>query len=269
VHGLLDLAFEQKAGKTLAWVQRQKAPLKVLRPFYPEGLSPCHLYILNTTGGVLEGDQLELDLYLNEDSEVVAVSPTATKIHPMPSGEARQKARFTLKKGATLEYFPEPLLPFSDSAFAQNTAFFLEEGATLFWAEILGSGRLERGESFLYRLYENEMRISDRKGLIAQERFRLIPKGVPVKGVGVMEGYSHLGSLYVICASEYHQVLLDGFRSIQLPGLFFGVTLLSRRGLMVRALAHETPLLQDFFVRLWALFRKNVTGRPLPPLRRY
>jgi len=269
VHGLLDVSFEKKGEKTFARVLRQKTPLKVLKPFYPEGQSPCHLYLLNTTAGVLEGDHLEVALHLGEDAEIVLLSPTATKIHHMLSGQARQEIRVTLKRGAVLEYFPEPLLPFSGSAFTQETEVFLEEGATLFWTEILGPGRLEHGESFLYRLYGNEMRISDREGLIAQECFRLMPKDKPLHELGVMEGYSHLGSLYVICADKYHAVLLEAFRSIQMPGLFFGATLLSRRGLMVRALAYETPLLQIFLAQLWAVFRKNVTGRALPPLRKY
>ncbi|MFQ5780660.1 MAG: urease accessory protein UreD [Nitrospiria bacterium] len=269
MHGLLDVRFERKGERTIAREVRQRAPLKVLRSLYPEGDSPSHLYILNASGGVLAGDRMEVSLHLEERAEVVVTMPAAARIHPMPSGDARQKLRFYLGRGSVLEYIPEPLLPFSGAAFLQEIEIFLEEWATLFWTDILGPGRFARGESFAYRLYENRMKISDRAGLVSQESFRLIPREAPINILGVMEGYSHMGSLYLFCADDALEGLLDAFRSIEVPGLYWGATLLSRRGLVVRVLAHDTPTLQDFFIRLWACFRREVMGRSLPPVRRY
>ena len=113
------------------------------------------------------------------------------------------------------------------------------------------------------------MDICDDEGFISHEYLRIRPSITPVHHPGVMEHYTHLGSLYVCCGTDHLKALLAAFQSIQTSGLYWGVSLLPRRGLFVRALAHETPLLQDFFMKLWALFRKRVLGRALPPVRRY
>lgn len=269
MHGRLDLRFERKGEKTIARAIHQSVPLKVIKAFYPEGDSPAHLYILNTTGGILEGDRMDIKLHLENKAHVLVIMPSATKVHPTPNGDARQRLSFRLESDAVLEYLPEPLLPFSGAVFFQETDVFLEDRATLFWGDILGPGRKAKGELFAFRLYENKMTITDRKGFIARECFRLEPSIASINGLGVMEGYSHMGSLYMLCDDQYIEDLLHTFRKIKMEGLYWGVSLLSRRGLVVRVLSNETPALQDFFMKLWALFRKIVLGRLLPPVRRY
>ncbi|VAX28515.1 hypothetical protein MNBD_NITROSPIRAE01-125 [hydrothermal vent metagenome] len=269
MHGRLEVQFERRGDKTLARILRQAAPLKVLKAFYPEDESIAHLYILNSTGGILQGDRMEIKIHLAANAEAVVLMPAATKIHPCPSGDARQTMRFRLDAGAVLEYLPEPLLPFSEAVFFQETDIFLEAGASLFFGDILGPGRLAKGESFAYRLFENRMKIRDVKGLIVQESFQINPAIRAVNGLGVMADKSHLGSLYVICPDNKIEALLKAFRGVEQNPVDWGTSLLSRRGLFVRALAFETPLLQALFSKLWGIFREIVLGRSLPPVRRY
>jgi urease accessory protein UreH len=84
-----------------------------------------------------------------------------------------------------------------------------------------------------------------------------------------MEGFSHLGTLYLFCPEPARKALLSAFRAMENQDLFWGVTLLSRGGLAVRALGPDTPALHGFFLNLWGLFRKEVLGRALPPIRKY
>ncbi len=269
MHGLLDVKFDREGKKTILREVRQRSPLKVLRALYPEGDAPAHLYILYAAGGILEGDRIEVDLHLKPYTEVLVTTPAATKVHPMRSGEGRQAIRLTLGRGSVLEYLQEPVLPFSGAAFLQDVDIFLEEGASLFWTDIVGPGRYANGESFSYRRYENRMRIRDAEGIISQESFCLIPEEEPIDVLGVMEDYTHYGSLYLFCEDPIREELLRLIQSIEAVGLLWGATLLSRRGIVVRSLAHETPVLKDFFKYVWSLFRLEVMGRLLPPLRRY
>lgn len=265
MHGQLQITLKQRGEKTTVAALRQAAPLRVIRPFYPEGEGPAHLYLLNTTAGILQGDRIEISLRLEKGAHAVVTTPAATRIHPMPSGEARQRTTLFVGPGGTLEYLAEPVLPYADAAFYQETEVFLEEGAILFYADLLGPGRLGRGEAFAYRFYENHLSVVDREGRLVQERFRLIPSEQPLEESGVMEGYSHLGTLSLFCPESSRQALLAAFQSIKRDALFWGVTLLSRRGLAVRALAHDTPTLQRFFLTSGSFFERRCWGGPSLP----
>lgn len=269
MYGMLDVIFEQRGKRTVAREIRQQAPLRVIRPFYPEGEGPAHLYLLNITAGILEGDRIEISLRLEKGTHAAVITPAATRVHPAASGEAGQRTILSIGREAILEYLSEPVLPYAGAAFSQKTEMVLEEGAILFYLDLLGPGRLGRGERFDYRFYENHLRIVDPEGLLVQERFRLAPAEHPLDEIGIMEGFSHLGTLYLFCPEEKRKPLLSAFRSVEPADLLWGATLLPRRGLAVRALAHDTPALHDFFFGLWAIFRREVLGRPLPPTRRY
>jgi urease accessory protein len=262
MHGILNVTFDRRGERTVAREIRQQVPLRVIRPFYPEGEGPAHLYLLNATAGILEGDEMEISLRLEKGTHAVVTTPAATRVHPMPSGEARQRTLLSVGPGATLEYLAEPVLPYAGSVFHQETEMILEEGATLFYADLLGPGRLGRGEAFAYRLYENQLRIVDEEGILVQERFRLAPSERPLEEIGVMEGFSHLGTLYLFCPEPARRALLAAFQSIEHAPLFWGATLLSRRGLAVRALGHDTPALQDFFLTCGASFEKKSWEEP-------
>ncbi len=55
-HGSLNLVYAQQQGKTQIIHSQMKAPLKVQRPFYPEG-AVCHSIVLHTAGGIVGGDR--------------------------------------------------------------------------------------------------------------------------------------------------------------------------------------------------------------------
>lgn len=263
MQGRLEMTLEQRGDRTEVAELRQRAPLRMLRPFYPEG-GTAHLYLLNTTAGILEGDQIEISIRLEKGTHAVVTSPAATRVHTMRSGEASQRTALSAGPGAVLEYLAEPLLPYAGAAFHQQTEIVLQGGATLFYTDLLGPGRLGRGESFAYRLYENQLRIVDEEGVLVQERFRLAPSEHPLEEIGVMEGFSHLGTLYLVCSEEKRRGLLSAFRSIDDGALFWGATLLPRRGLAVRALAHDTPTLHDFFLTSGGFFGGRSWGVPFP-----
>jgi len=60
----LKLDYQLKGNKTFLAKKSQKGPLTVQRPFYPEG-GICHNYILHPPGGVVGGDELQIQLKAN------------------------------------------------------------------------------------------------------------------------------------------------------------------------------------------------------------
>ena len=62
--GILELEYRHHGGKTHISHQQSQAPLKLQRPFYPEGEGICHSVILHTAGGIVGGDRLHRILIL-------------------------------------------------------------------------------------------------------------------------------------------------------------------------------------------------------------
>ena len=268
MQGRLEISFERQGGLTRTCTLSHQAPLRVIRAFYPEGGNPAHVFLLNTTGGVLCGDELLLRLALGPGAQVLLTTPSAMRIHPARGRGASQKTVIRLGEGAVLEYLPEPTLPFAGSSFSQETEIFLADGAVLFYWDLLGPGRLGKGERFAYRSFQNRFRIYESEALLVEESFRLAPAERLLSDLGVMEEFTHLGSLYIVGVRDPEK-LLSAFRGVDLPGVFWGASALAGRGVSVRALSRETPALQTLFGELWRSFRSEVLGRGLPPVRRY
>src|SRR5687767_12231852 len=99
MRGILDITLGQEGEKTIMREARHQAPLRLIRPFYPEGGTPAHLCLLNATAGILEGDRLSLSLRMGKGTHALVTTPAATRVHPTPSGEAFQQIRFFLGSG--------------------------------------------------------------------------------------------------------------------------------------------------------------------------
>ena len=86
----LSLRFERQWAKTCMRVSERVGPLSVQRPFYPEE-DVCHAYILHPPGGVVGGDQLELNIQVGEQSSALITTPAANKIYRSNGPESRIK----------------------------------------------------------------------------------------------------------------------------------------------------------------------------------
>jgi urease accessory protein len=61
--------FDQRHDTTALIQEQVQAPLKVLRPFYPEGANVCHSVVLHTAGGLVGGDRNDLNFYLKPNAQ--------------------------------------------------------------------------------------------------------------------------------------------------------------------------------------------------------
>ena len=80
-HGRLNLVYANRDGSTQIIHNQMQAPLKVQRPFYPEGKEICHSVILHTAGGVVGGDRLSSNFHLEPNAQALITSATASKIY--------------------------------------------------------------------------------------------------------------------------------------------------------------------------------------------
>lgn len=144
----LDLGIESRAGRSVLTQRRHSGPLRVQRPFYPEGDDVCHVYVLHPPGGVVGGDELEITVAVDESAAALLTTPAAGKFYRSAGRMARQSQRLHVAAGASLEWFPQENIAFDGACVTATTRVALAGDARFIGWEILCLGRPGAGERF-------------------------------------------------------------------------------------------------------------------------
>ena len=82
-------------------------PLRVLHALYPEGPAICHQVVIHPPGGIVGGDQLDIQLQLEGGAHALVTTPGATRFYRCEGGLlGQQTVRARLADGARLEWVP-------------------------------------------------------------------------------------------------------------------------------------------------------------------
>src|ERR1700736_743262 len=99
----LGLRFARREGRTVLVERRHKGPLTVQKALYPEGPEVCHAVIIHPPGGIAGGDQLSIDIELEERSRAVVTTPAATKWYKAANVPSRQEINIRVRPGSSLD----------------------------------------------------------------------------------------------------------------------------------------------------------------------
>jgi urease accessory protein len=220
------------------------------------------VYVLNPTGGILQGDRLEADIRVERGAHGIVTTPSATKLY-RADRPAESTTRLRVAADATLEYLPEPIIPYSGSRYVEHLSIDVEPGGRLLAWETLAPGRAARGELFEYELLG--LRLTARAGgqEILRERAELRPSREKLPSLS-MGTATHYGVLIVVGGDV--RGLTAGIRE-DLGSLRAGVTTLSGSGLLVKALAVGSRDLSALFSRVRERVLRHWMGRPATSLR--
>ncbi len=124
-------------------------PLRVQRPFYPEGLDCLHLYLLHPPGGLVGGDRLSIALTAEAQSHVLMTTPSAGKVYRNISDLSQgQHVRLSVADGAKLEYLPQENIIFNGADAELTTEVDISGSGLYVGWEITCLGRFESREMF-------------------------------------------------------------------------------------------------------------------------
>jgi urease accessory protein len=261
-HGILQLGFEYRQGRTHLIRNQGQAPLKVQRPFYPEGDEVCHSVIMHTAGGVVGGDRLTFDFRLSENSKALITTPAASKIYRTNGDEAHQTITMNLAEGACLEWLPLDAIIFNRAFYRQEMRVNLAPGANWLGWEVTRFGRSASGERFLSGNWRSRTEVwqegkpiwIDRQWLPGSEETLETPHGLagcPIVGSFVWVGQS--------VESEF----VEKLRSLWAGSSGeIGVTRLSI-GLVCRYRGHSSTEVRRWFIAVWELIRSSYFQRPV------
>jgi len=260
--GFLRLQFARSGERTILAQSRFSLPLQALAPLAIEDGS-CYLMLLNPTGGVLGGDHLVTDIELEPGTHVCLSTPSATRVYRTEDKPAIVETTIRVGEGATLEYFPDHVIPHAGSALRQSLRLEMARGSRAILVDSLASGRRAHGERWKFRELDSrtEVHTSGRPAYI--NRTRIVPRELRPDQFGLMEDFDYMTCVSVF-ADEFMQwtEACDAL-NVELertPEIRGGASLLARGGCVARLLARSAPDMTSMNKKLWDCARQRVLG---------
>jgi urease accessory protein len=228
--------------------------------------------LLNPTGGVLGGDHLITEIMQEAGTHVCLTTPSATRIYRTAEKSAILETVIHLAEGATLEYFPDHVIPHAGSSLRQSLRIEMARGSRAIIFDSLASGRVAHGErwSFTEMDSRTEVFACGRPAYI--NRTKIVPATKRPDQLGLMGGFDYMSCMGLFADGfarwkEVSAAMNEELATV--PNVRGGATLISRGGCVVRFLARSAPDMTLANKKLWDAARGQITGLPPFDHRKY
>jgi len=256
----LALGFAREGGRTVLRERRHVGPLRVQRPFYPEGPAACHVYVLHPPGGVVGGDRLEIAGTVDVGASALLTTPAAGKFYMSAGPVAVQNLRWSVRDGATLEWLPQENIIYDGANATLSVHVDVAPNACFLGWEVLCLGRPASGHGFMDGSLRTRMEIW-REGMplyIERSHF-----DAPGEMLGARWGLAQrcvTGTL--LCTGHYTREL-DTLRQQASATVTEGWVAMTQlpEVLVCRYLGASTEEARSCFWQLWERLRPLALGR--------
>lgn len=191
----IEAQFSLANGQTRLERAFCSAPLKIARTF-PLADKSVGVCVMDSSPGLLAGDWYQTNWRLEEGAHARITTQGFTRVHPSRERPCTLETRLEVASGATLEWFPEPLMLFTDAALRAESVAYLDDSATLLASEIWCAGRVERGEAFRFARFCNRWRVFRDGAPIFASSLDLEPEGFDPRSSTAFGEWTHAGNFW-------------------------------------------------------------------------
>lgn len=164
------------------------------------GDGAAEVMIIGAAAGLLEGDEISIDLTMRPGAHLMVRTTAATLAHPCPGGGwTATVLRACLGAGATLAWLPEPLVACGGCRHRARAIVELEPGAAALWLETLALGRTGEHAGVL----DARLDVMAGGAPLLREGLRH-PQGAA--SPAVLGGAGHVGSLHLLGRRPARQI---------------------------------------------------------------
>lgn len=170
--GQVRLSVAQRGGNSHLAGHFQKGSFKAL---FPRSNSPhFDAVLLNTAGGIADGDRFSAVLDIQEDAHLTVTSQAAERIYKAQS-QAIGQIDITAKaeRGARLDWLPQETILFDRARLKRRLTVTLEHDAELLCVEPLVFGRTTMGETVQNAFLSDIWRVERDGSLIFADALKL------------------------------------------------------------------------------------------------
>ena len=240
MQGGVRLRAERIAGRTRITDLACRPPLQILRAHHVDPGRPdlASVILASPSGGILQGDQLTIDIRVGSGARLRVGTQSATRLYRAPAGEARQVVRLEVEAGGYLEYLPDPFIPYAGSRFTSRTTAIVTSDAALIIGEAVAPGRAARGEILAFERFESTVEITRPDGTLLATDAVILDRREPMRAVGALGRYVAVGTLLVIVSGFSPSILRDAGNDRGRPAVGVGAsTLPNDAGAWLRVLS--------------------------------
>lgn len=233
---ILQIAVEEKNGRTVITDCVFTAPLKIVTPFYRPG--ETEIMMMAASPGLLDGDDYEIALTVGSNASLRFSGQSYTKLFKSDLAGSSQSVRITVEDNGRLIYKPCPVIPFAGSIYTCNTEVHLSANSKFAMTDVFAVGRVAMNEQFKFKKYHSCTKVYVDGKLKFFDQQRLIPLEWDLASLGFFEGYTHCGILYLFGQTE---IILPDYENVE------SAITKAAAGYCIRAFANSADCLCKLF----------------------
>jgi urease accessory protein len=247
-------------GSTALSDQSFRAPFHLSKPNWDPEAEVLHAQVVNPTAGILEGDRLESSISVDVGAALLVTTPSASRLFRMTEGgHAIGRQHFSVARDATLEVFPEPIVPHRGSTYFQETTIDAAEGSTLLFIDQLMPGRLAHGEAWSWDRLVLGLTVRRAGELILRERFD--QTGASLRSLaefaGTGPGSCFANIVFLPPRDEASPAWRTEIAALNRGGVWLGISRLRMAGWSLRIVSADPIRLRDVLTELRAILRRS------------
>lgn len=207
--GLLRVRAERVGDRTRIVDLEGHPPLQAMaaHELDPDVPDLATLTLVSPTGGILQGDRLDLSIDVGPGARLAVGTQSAVRVYRTPSTEATARTTLLVAPDGWLEHLPDPWLPYAGSRMRATTRCVVDVDGVLLVSESVMAGRLARGERFGLDRFESLLLVERPDGtLVARDCLR-IDHDEPPMAVGRFGDAFVAGTLLVVASGVDAELL--------------------------------------------------------------
>lgn len=238
-------------------------PLRVQRPFYPEG-GVCHVYILHPPGGIVSGDKLLISATCAANSRTLLTTPSAGKIYGRDSDGVAQVQSVTLKlaEHSDCEWLPQETIIFDNANAHLDSRIDMDQSSRFIGWDLVCLGRPASNDPFNRGQFRQRIQLYKNDRLIFNEQLQLTANSKLYQSRVGFNNNAVFGTLIASAPDLEETVgkLIERLRAKLDPGRF---SITARLGvLLVRYLGSDMNECRAGMWQAWEMIRPIVLARP-------
>jgi len=258
--GVARIGFRSAGGATRLALLEQRTPLRVLFPRVPAD-DVVEAVLINTGGGVVGGDRIEVALEAGAGTRVRATTQAAEKIYRSAGPCCALEVRLVAGRDAWLEWLPQETILFDGCRIGRQLMLDLAPGAHALAGEVLVFGRAAHGESLTRGTVSDRWWVRRGGRLLWADALRLDGALAPCLTAPFGFAGARAMATLVYVAEDAAAWLEPARELLGAGGVISGVTCLPGV-LLARWLGADAQALRIAYGRFVARFRALVAGLP-------